>query len=200
MRWASLLKDIKEKVGLSQSQHQLQPADSLAAVSVAGSASAASRAGASGGPDYSSTQYASPSSSPARGKYELELDFKKFWDEFRSSSSEKEKETALNMAVDAFCRLVKQGYNVAQLVTKLVEAHIFSFVVGRAFVTDVEKLRMYGKGRSLRVANVINFFSDVTKDSMSPGSNLLFAVEVLVTGLINNHCWTLAFFAALFRY
>ncbi|KAK8962558.1 hypothetical protein KSP40_PGU005873 [Platanthera guangdongensis] len=185
MRWASLLKDIKEKVGLSQSQHQPGPANSLAAVAVAGSASAASRAGASGSPDYSSTSYASPSSSPARGKYELELDFKKFWDEFRSSCSEKEKEAALNMAVDAFCRLVKQRYDVAQLVTKLVEAHIFSFVVGRAFVTDVEKLRMYSKGRSLRVAKVINFFSDLPKDSMSPGSNLLFAVEVLVTGPVD---------------
>ena len=163
-----------------------------------------------------------------------------------------EKETALNMAVDVFCRLVKQHSNVAQLVTKydsfssvthfhlsrlqtfclfcfnfqlityfhyrLVEAHIFSFVVGRAFVTDVEKLRMYSKGRSLNVAKVINFFSEVTKvcslpdlccisisellellvvwmcfllcvrfsvfqDGTSPGSNLLFAIEVLVSGV-----------------
>lgn len=29
-----------------------------------------------------------------------------------------EKETALNMAVDVFCRLVKQQSSVAQLVTK----------------------------------------------------------------------------------
>ena len=124
-----------------------------------------------------------------------------------------EKETALNMAVDVFCRLVKQQSNVAQLVTKyglffllsfisishasglfclfcfkfqtirlvlityfhyrLVEAHIFSFVVGRAFVTDVEKLRMYNKGRSLNVAEVINFFSEVTK-VLLPACNLCF--------------------------
>ncbi|KAL0925842.1 hypothetical protein M5K25_004213 [Dendrobium thyrsiflorum] len=184
MRWASLLKDIKEKVGLSHSQHQT--ANSFAAVAAAAAAAAAaSGAGASGAPDSSSTPYASPSSSPARGKYELEVDFKRFWEEFRSSSSEKEKEAALNMALDAFCRLVKQQSDVAQLVTKLVEAHIFSFVVGRAFVTDVEKLRMHSKGRSLQVATVINFFSNVTKDGMSPGSNFLYAVEVLVTGPVD---------------
>ncbi|RWW54260.1 hypothetical protein BHE74_00039166, partial [Ensete ventricosum] len=104
-----------------------------------------------------------------RGKHELELDFKKFWEQFRSSSSEKEKETALNLAVDIFCRLVKQQYNVAQLITKFVEVHIFSFVVGRAFVTDCEKLRIYSKGKSLN-------------EGISRGSNLLYAVEVLVTG------------------
>ncbi|PKU65577.1 hypothetical protein MA16_Dca023195 [Dendrobium catenatum] len=115
MRWASLLKDIKEKVGLSQSQHQT--ANSSPAVAAA--AAAASGAGASGAPDSSSTPYVSPSSSPARGKYELEVDFKRFWEEFRSSSSEKEKEAALNMALDAFCRLMKQQSDVAHLVTKL---------------------------------------------------------------------------------
>ncbi|KAJ0975569.1 hypothetical protein J5N97_017534 [Dioscorea zingiberensis] len=47
-------------------------------------------------------------------KHDFELDFKKFWEQFRSSSSEKEKEMALNMAVDVFCRLVKQQSSVAQ--------------------------------------------------------------------------------------
>nr|GMD41473.1 protein SPIRRIG-like [Ipomoea batatas] len=42
-----------------------------------------------------------------RGKPELELDFKRYWEEFHSSSSEKEKEKALIMTVDAFCKLVK---------------------------------------------------------------------------------------------
>ncbi|KAG0461008.1 hypothetical protein HPP92_021305 [Vanilla planifolia] len=186
MKWASLLKDIKEKVGLSQPQAQPHPSNSFAAVAAAAAATAAaSGAGASRAADYESTPYASPSSSPARGKYELELDFKRFWEEFRSSSSEKEKEIALNIAVDAFCRLVKQQYNVGQLVTKLIEAHIFSFVVGRAFVTDVEKLRMYSKGRSLQVAKVINFFSEITKDGINAGSNLLYAVEVLVSGPVD---------------
>ncbi|WJX16678.1 hypothetical protein P8452_06675 [Trifolium repens] len=52
-----------------------------------------------------------------RDRHELELDFKRFWDEFRSSSSEKEKEAASNWSIDAFCRLVKQQANIAQLVT-----------------------------------------------------------------------------------
>ncbi|KAI3967015.1 hypothetical protein MKW92_046142, partial [Papaver armeniacum] len=115
-------------------------------------------------------------------KHELELDFKRFWEEFRSSSSEKEKEVALNMAVDSFCRLVRQNANIAQLVTMLVEAHIFSFVVGRAFVTDIEKLKIASKTRSLDVVKVIGFFSEVTKDGLSHGANLLYAVEVLVSG------------------
>lgn len=112
---------------------------------------------------------------PVRGKDELELDFKRFWEEFRSSSSEKvtsslvcfffafflceycsfwvvyilcyllldyakqdlsaselwfvvymqEKEVALNISVDAFCKLVKQHANVAQLVTM----YLFSFSI-----------------------------------------------------------------------
>nr|CAB3493271.1 unnamed protein product [Digitaria exilis] len=116
-----------------------------------------------------------------KGKHELESDFRRFWEEFRSSSSEKEKEKALNLAVDVFCRLVKQHSSVAQLVAKLVEAHVFSFVIGRAFVTDVEKLRIHSKGRSLHAADVIAFFSDITELGICPGSNLLYAVEVLVT-------------------
>ncbi|KAF8394363.1 hypothetical protein HHK36_020571 [Tetracentron sinense] len=118
-------------------------------------------------------------------KHELELDFKRFWEEFRSSSSEKEKETALNMAVDVFCRLVKQQANVTLLVTTLVETHIFSFVVGRAFVTDIEKLKISSKTRSLDIMKVLSFFSEVPKDGISPGSNLLYAVEVLVSGPID---------------
>ncbi|AQK71095.1 hypothetical protein ZEAMMB73_Zm00001d016525, partial [Zea mays] len=64
---------------------------------------------------------------------------------------------------------------------RLVEGHVFSFVIGRAFVTDVEKLRIHSKGRLLRVADVIGFFSDITELGICPGSNLLYAVEVLVT-------------------
>ncbi|CAM0876176.1 unnamed protein product [Alopecurus aequalis] len=127
----------------------------------------------------------SPSSAGSRGKDELQSDFKRFWEEFRSSSSEKEKERALNFAVDVFCRLVKQQSSVAQLVTKLVEAHVFAFVIGRAFVTDVEKLRIHSKGRSLHVNDVIGFFSELTELGICPGSNLLYAVEVLVTETID---------------
>ncbi|KAG8092843.1 hypothetical protein GUJ93_ZPchr0012g19789 [Zizania palustris] len=35
-----------------------------------------------------------------KNELELELDFRKFWEEFRSSSSEKEKDNDLNLAVD----------------------------------------------------------------------------------------------------
>ncbi|WOL03138.1 protein SPIRRIG-like [Canna indica] len=179
MKWSSLLKDLREKVGLSGSQQQLQSAYPSP------SFSSANEHGGAGAPESSpGSVYGSPVSSPARGKHELELEFKKFWEEFRSSSSEKEKESALNMALDIFCRLVKQQTNVAQLITKFVEGHIFSFVVGRAFVTDVEKLRIYSKGNSLNVTNIISFFSEV-KDGFSRGSNLLYAVEVLVTGAID---------------
>ncbi|VAI36566.1 unnamed protein product [Triticum turgidum subsp. durum] len=105
----------------------------------------------------------SPSAARCAGKNELVSDFRRFWEEFRSSSSEKEKERALNLAVDVFCRLVKQHSSVVQLVTKLVEAHVFAFVIGRAFVTDVEKLRIHSKGRSLHVDDVIGFFSEITE-------------------------------------
>ncbi|MBA0796812.1 hypothetical protein Gohar_007548, partial [Gossypium harknessii] len=47
----------------------------------------------------------------SRDKHELELDFNRFWEEFCSSNSEKEKEMALSLTVDAFCRLVKLHAN-----------------------------------------------------------------------------------------
>ncbi|XP_022758291.1 protein SPIRRIG-like isoform X2 [Durio zibethinus] len=174
MKWVSLLKDIKEKVGLTQS-----PTATSTATTASFSSSSSNRDG-----NASSTRY-DFASSPSRDKHELELDFKRFWEEFRSSSSEKEKEVALNWTVDAFCRLVKQHSNVSQLVALLVETHIFSFVVGRAFVTDIEKLKISSKTRSLDVLKVLQFFSEVTKGGFSPGSNLLTAVEVLVSGPID---------------
>ncbi|KAM0064499.1 putative transcription factor WD40-like family [Helianthus debilis subsp. tardiflorus] len=115
----------------------------------------------------------------------MELDFKRHWEEFRSSSSEKEKEKALNMTVDIFCRSVKQHSNLSQLITMLVETHIFSFVVGRAFVTDIEKLGLRSKARSLVIKSLIGYFSEVTEDGIQPGSNLLQAVEYLVFGPID---------------
>ncbi|XP_058086926.1 protein SPIRRIG [Magnolia sinica] len=166
MKWASLLKDIKEKVGLSPSTPSVSPTSSASAESTSSARNAFS-------------------SSPSRDKHELELDFKRFWEEFRSSSSEKEKEVSLNMAVDVFCRLVKQKADIGLLVNRLVEAHIFSFVVGRAFVTDVEKLKISSKTRSLNVVKVLSFFCEVTKDGIRPGSNLLYAVEVLVSGALD---------------
>ncbi|XP_027161043.1 protein SPIRRIG [Coffea eugenioides] len=174
MKWATLLKDFKEKVGLSQTP------------SAAASSSSSSSAVSSPFPDYNAfSSNQEFSSSPSRDKYELELDFKRYWEEFRSSISEKEKEKALNLTIDVFCRLVKQHGNVAQLITMLVETHIFSFVVGRAFVTDIEKLKLSSKTRSLEVRRVLNFFAEVTKDGVRPGANLLHAVEVLVSGPID---------------
>ncbi|KAI4319476.1 hypothetical protein MLD38_033068 [Melastoma candidum] len=183
MKWVTLLKDIKEKVGgLTQS-----PASTPSSSS---SASASASASAGGGGGRNDLSHLSPvrgdfASSPSRDRHELELDFRRFWEEFRSSSSEKEKESALNSTVDAFCRLVKQNANVAQLVSLLVETHIFSFVVGRAFVTDIEKLKISSKDRRLRGAEVLRFFSPAAQDDISHGLNLLTAVKVLVSGPID---------------
>ncbi|XP_010556770.1 PREDICTED: protein SPIRRIG isoform X2 [Tarenaya hassleriana] len=180
MKWATLLKDIKEKVGLAQS--------SAPAIAGAGASDATALSSSSSSPSFNvgaSALHDLNLLSPSRDKYELELDFKRFWEEFRSSSSEKEKEAALNLTVDSFCRLVKQHANVDQLVTMLVETHIFSFVIGRAFVTDIEKLKISSKTRSLDVGKVLRFFSEVTKEGFSPGANLLTAVEVLVSGPID---------------
>lgn len=174
MKWVTLLKDFKEKVGLS--------APPSAAASPSSSASPASY---NRDNSNASSTFHDSASSPSRDKHELELDFKRYWEEFRSSSSEKEKEKALNLTVDVFCRLVKQHANVAQLITMLVETHIFSFVVGRAFVTDIEKLKIRSKTRSLEIESVLGFFSEVTKDGIQPGSNLLHAVEILVSGPID---------------
>ncbi|CAD6214485.1 unnamed protein product [Miscanthus lutarioriparius] len=178
MKWSTLLSKVVFAAGQQQEQqpppppppppgspfHRQQAVQDLATPRL----SSASTGGDEGGFDAAAGSSPSAAASPARGKNELESDFRRLWEEFRSSSSEKEKERALNLAVDVFCRLVKQYSSVAQLVTK-------------AFVTDVEKLRIHSKGRSLRVADVIGFFSDITELGICPGSNLLYAVEVLVT-------------------
>lgn len=46
---------------------------------------------------------------------------------------------------------------------RLVETHIFFFVVGRAFVTDIEKLKISSKKRSLDVVKVLKYFSEVAE-------------------------------------
>ncbi|XP_019428214.1 PREDICTED: protein SPIRRIG-like isoform X2 [Lupinus angustifolius] len=188
MKWVTLLKDFKDKVGLTQSQSiSTTPSVSFSLSSYHdNNASSASQIS---------------SSFLTRDTPELGLDFKRFWEEFRSSSSEKEKEAALNLSIGAFCRLVKQHANVAELVAimiiliylichldaatcfcMLVETHIFSFVVGRAFVTDIEKLKISSKTSSLDVTQVLKFFSEATKDGISQGANLLASVEILVSG------------------
>ncbi|GMI73991.1 SPIRRIG, Beach-Domain Homolog A1 [Hibiscus trionum] len=177
MKWTSLLQDIKEKVGLTHSSAAAaSPATSAASPSSPSSSSSSSNRNARASYLFDYIP------SPSRDKHELELDFKRFWEEFRLSNSEKEKEAALNLTVDAFCRLVKQHANVAHLVTQLVETHIFSFVVGRAFVTDIEKLKISSKTRSLDLPKILQFFSEVNKGGFCPGSNLLTTVEFLVSG------------------
>ncbi|KAL3696042.1 hypothetical protein R1sor_010118 [Riccia sorocarpa] len=103
---------------------------------------------------------------------ETEQDFKSLWDEFRSSNSEKDKEEALEMAVEVFCKLSKKNGNAPQLASMLVDARQFSFAVARALVTDIEKL----KGE-----DILLFFSADQKDEPSVGMNMLIALEGLVT-------------------
>ncbi|CAL0300600.1 unnamed protein product [Lupinus luteus] len=75
MKWVTLLKDFKEKVGLTQSP----------SISTTPSASFSSSHN-NNAPSPSQTS----SSFLTRDTHELELDFKRFWEEFRSSSSEKD--------------------------------------------------------------------------------------------------------------
>ncbi|CAL1383070.1 unnamed protein product [Linum trigynum] len=186
MKWVTLLKDFKEKVGLTQAP--AAPSSSSPATAAASSSSPfsayPSNRNSNASPS-SSSLYQGYNASPERDRHELELDFKRFWEEFRSSSSEKEKEMALNLTVDVFCRLVRQHANIDQLVTMLVETHIFCFVVGRAFVTDIEKIKISSKTRSLDVEKLLRFFSEISKEGISAGSNLLTALEVLVSGPID---------------
>ncbi|XP_019084363.1 PREDICTED: LOW QUALITY PROTEIN: BEACH domain-containing protein A2-like [Camelina sativa] len=175
MKWRTLLQDLKDKVGVAETTAELNVV-SDPPTPPSSSASPSSINAVSAQHDFNSL---SPTS---RDKRKLELDFTRYWEVFRSSSSEQEKEAALNLSVNTFCRLVKQHANVDQLVTILVETHVFSFVIGRAFVTDVEKLKISSKTRSLDVEKVLKFFSEVTKEGSSHGANLLTAVEVLASG------------------
>ncbi|XP_047325532.1 protein SPIRRIG-like [Impatiens glandulifera] len=177
MKWVSLLKDFREKVGLSQSAST----SSLSSPSTPPSALSSSLNQESN----VSINQEFVSSFNSRDSNVLELEFKRYWEDFRSSSSEKEKENALNMTVDRFCRLIKQHTNVAQVITMLVETHIFSFVLGRALVTDIDKLRISSKSRSLEARKVLLFFSEASEDGLKPGTNLLFAVEMLVYGPVD---------------
>ncbi|XP_031487394.1 protein SPIRRIG-like isoform X2 [Nymphaea colorata] len=166
MKWVSLLRDIKEKVGFSQ-----PPASSPTATAAAGEDDASPRDGLS-----------SPIASENREKYELELDFKRNWELFRSSSLEKEKEDALNVAVDIFCRLLKWKTDVSQVINILSEPYIFSFVIARTFVADIEKLKSLSKSKCLHISSILGFFTNSIKESINPGLNLLYAIQALVSG------------------
>ncbi|KAJ4874154.1 Beige/BEACH domain [Raphanus sativus] len=171
MNWGTLLKDFKDKVGFADATAAGDASSSRDLVLPPSPPS----------PFTSSSHAASPQhdlsllSPTSREKYNLEVEFRRHWEDFSSSTSEQEKEAALNMTVNTFCTLAKQHANIDQLVTMLVETHVFSFVIGRAFVTDIEKLKISSKTRSL----------DVEKEGICHGENLLTAVEVLVSGHID---------------
>ncbi|CAN8248002.1 unnamed protein product [Cochlearia groenlandica] len=173
--------NIKGKVGFDESTDDLTVAEAAGNIFAMPSSSSSSSSSSFTVSAQHDPNLFSPTS---RGKDELEMEFNRYWEDFCSASSEQEKEAALNLSVYTFCRLVKQHGNVDQVVTMLVETHIFSFVVGRAFVTEIEKLKISSKTRSLDVEKVIKFFS-VSKDGLSHGANLLAAVEFLVSGPID---------------
>ncbi|KAI5063137.1 hypothetical protein GOP47_0021684 [Adiantum capillus-veneris] len=152
MKWVSRFKD---KVGLQQTQSGLSGRDQFAT--------------------------SANGSFKSRTDHESELDFKRFWEEFRSSASDKEKEEALEMAVDVFCRLAKRTGNSTQLVNTLVDARVFSFVVAKALVTEMNKLRKLSTDGGQDVEQILHFFMESQKDIISVGANLLYALECLVS-------------------
>ncbi|CAN6439603.1 unnamed protein product [Victoria cruziana] len=173
MKWVSLLRDIKEKVGFSQS-----PASSpTAAVAAAAAAGEDDR--------YPRDGLCASVASENKEKYELELDFKRNWELFRSSSLEKEKEDALIVAVDIFCRLVKWKTDVPILINMLPEPHTFSFVIARTFVADIEKLKSLSKSKCLHASSISFYFSNSIKEGVNPGLNLLYAIQALVSGHVD---------------
>ncbi|KVI12402.1 Armadillo-type fold [Cynara cardunculus var. scolymus] len=208
MKWVSLLKDFKEKVGLS---------------APTSSASSSSFYLDHNSNNATSSSYNDPLS---REKYELELDFKRSWEEFRTSTSEKEKEKALNVTIDVFCRLVNQHSNAAQMIT-MYHFFVSSLFMGlenvgdihleaclkathpenvyevpslkgllnhmcRLFETWTKALKRWALERRptefnnllILKKNQLSVVED-DDDGIQAGSNLLHAVEFLVTGAID---------------
>ncbi|KAG6383418.1 hypothetical protein SASPL_156829 [Salvia splendens] len=58
-------------------------------------------------------------------------------------------------------------------------------ILKRAFVTDIDKLKLSSKTRALEAEKVLLYLSEITKDGIAPGANLLHAVEVLVSGPVD---------------
>ncbi|KAJ7563203.1 hypothetical protein O6H91_03G100400 [Diphasiastrum complanatum] len=116
-----------------------------------------------------------------RGKYESEQDFKRFWEEFRSADTEKNKEEALEMALEIFCKLSQHHGNPAQIASRLVDARLFSFVVARALVTDIDRLRKSSTKKSVALEELLHFFGRRPNGEAAVGSNMLDALEVLVS-------------------
>lgn len=192
MKWNAFIRDLKEKVGLSPSQPST-PVSGATGTQLRRTASAewtdalAALAAASAAREDEIValrdKYYPPDPPPdgpiQRETEELEVDFKRAWDCFLASASQKEKSEALTITVDIFCRLVKREVNATQLLTRLAEARVFSFVVARALVTDVEKLRISNKEKTVFAGKAMIFFLEMNNDGIIPGSNLLYAVQVL---------------------
>ncbi|MCO5567994.1 hypothetical protein L7F22_021690 [Adiantum nelumboides] len=117
-------------------------------------------------------------------------------------SVQEEKEEALEMAVDVFCRLAKRTGNPTQLVNTLVDARVFSFVVAKALVTEMNKLKKLSTNGGQDVEQILRFFMESQKDVISAGANLLYALECLVSppldvqplldaGLLSSLVWVL---------
>jgi hypothetical protein len=119
-------------------------------------------------------------SSRVREKNESEQDFKRAWDDFRAANSDKEKEEALEKTLSLFCKIARRNSNPAELALTLVDVRVFGFVVARALVTDIERLRKASPNGQLQPNDILNFFIDGQKGESSFGANLLFALEGLV--------------------
>jgi hypothetical protein len=102
-------------------------------------------------------------SSRVREKNESEQDFKRAWDDFRAANSDKEKEEALEKTLSLFCKIARRNSNPAELALTLVDVRVFGFVVARALVTDIERLRKASPNGQLQPNDILNFFIDGQK-------------------------------------
>ncbi|XP_024543043.1 protein SPIRRIG [Selaginella moellendorffii] len=105
--------------------------------------------------------------------YESEQDFKRFWEEFRCGHSDKEKQEALEMALSVFCKLSRRHQNPAQLATSLVDTRQFAFVVARAFIADVDKIKSSTSQDTLA--------KSLIQGKQEETANMLYVLESLVS-------------------
>jgi hypothetical protein len=86
----------------------------------------------------------------------------------------------LEKTLSLFCKIARRNSNPAELALTLVDVRVFGFVVARALVTDIERLRKASPNGQLQPNDILNFFIDGQKGESSFGANLLFALEGLV--------------------
>ncbi|KAG0572031.1 hypothetical protein KC19_VG063500 [Ceratodon purpureus] len=113
---------------------------------------------------------------------ELEQDFRSAWEDFRSSTIEKEKEKALVVAVSLFCKIARQNSDPTRLALSLVDVRSYAFVVARALVTEIKKLRQNAPNGQLQPDGIVGFFyGSQDEGKAKTGPDLLFALECLVS-------------------